>query len=491
MITPSSPEYACSDDRDNDNDGLTDYPEDPGCSSATDNDEYNAAEQPQTNTAPQIDRGPFATPSTVYADETALLTVDASDADGDALSYTWTMASGQGSVVGAGQEATYIPAAGSSQQSCTVRVRVSDGNGGTATGTVNLTVLPEQQSSGDSTAVAFYPVADASVNGRRSSANNGSSSSLEVDGSPAKIAYMRFNVAGLTGAVQSARVRLHVTNASSFGGTIYSISNNTWNESSLNFNNRPAIDGAALDALGKVNVGDIVELDVTDAIGGNGVFSFAIDSSSSNGAIYGSRESSNGAPELIITQAPTDEVSANLPPQIEAGPIVLSDTIFANETTELAVSASDPDGDRLTYTWSMNPQLGSISGNGEEVTFVPPSVSTEENFSASVTVSDGRGGSATATVNLTVLPAESGEQTQTEFSFIPEADAWVTDYHPNSNYGSADQLRVGGSPVKVIYLRFNVTGVYGAVESARLKFRVTNRSPHRRKPLCPRRQQLG
>ena len=95
-----------------------------------------------------------------------------------------------------------------------------------------------------------------------------------------------------------------------------------------------------------------------------------------------------------------------------------------------------------------------------------------------MTVSDGRGGNATATVNLTVLPAESGQQTQTELSFIPQADAWVTDYHPNSNYGSEDQLRVGGSPVKVIYLRFNVTGVYGAVESARLKFRVTNQSPH-------------
>lgn len=34
--------YACSDDRDNDGDGLRDYPNDPGCTSSTDNDEYNA-----------------------------------------------------------------------------------------------------------------------------------------------------------------------------------------------------------------------------------------------------------------------------------------------------------------------------------------------------------------------------------------------------------------------------------------------------------------
>jgi hypothetical protein len=40
---------ACNDGDDNDGDGLIDSPEDPGCSSGTDNDEYNA---PPTTTAP-------------------------------------------------------------------------------------------------------------------------------------------------------------------------------------------------------------------------------------------------------------------------------------------------------------------------------------------------------------------------------------------------------------------------------------------------------
>ena len=44
---PASPEYQCSDTYDNDGDGLIDMgfgtPPDPGCSSAYDNDEYNAA----------------------------------------------------------------------------------------------------------------------------------------------------------------------------------------------------------------------------------------------------------------------------------------------------------------------------------------------------------------------------------------------------------------------------------------------------------------
>lgn len=40
--TPPPPVAECSDGIDNDSDGLTDYPDDPGCSSANDNDEFNA-----------------------------------------------------------------------------------------------------------------------------------------------------------------------------------------------------------------------------------------------------------------------------------------------------------------------------------------------------------------------------------------------------------------------------------------------------------------
>lgn len=39
--TPPPPTYACSDGRDNDGDGLTDFPNDPGCANSVDNDEYN------------------------------------------------------------------------------------------------------------------------------------------------------------------------------------------------------------------------------------------------------------------------------------------------------------------------------------------------------------------------------------------------------------------------------------------------------------------
>lgn len=55
-----TPTYACSDREDNDRDGFTDYPSDPGCSSSTDNDEYNTIINDQC----VIDSF-YATPTTV------------------------------------------------------------------------------------------------------------------------------------------------------------------------------------------------------------------------------------------------------------------------------------------------------------------------------------------------------------------------------------------------------------------------------------------
>ena len=100
--------------------------------------------------------------------------------------------------------------------------------------------------------------------------------------------------------MQSARLRLQVVDASVFGGTIYSISNNTWSESTVTYNTRPVVDGPALSALGAVAMNDIVEFDVTAAIPGNGTYNFAIDSNNGDGVYYRSRETSS-PPQLVIT----------------------------------------------------------------------------------------------------------------------------------------------------------------------------------------------
>jgi hypothetical protein len=67
----------------------------------------------------------------------------------------------------------------------------------------------------------------------------------------------------------------------------------------VTFNTRPAIDGGELDAQGAVAKGALVDFDVTAAIGGNGTFCFAIQSPSTDGVDYGSREGS-GPPQVLI-----------------------------------------------------------------------------------------------------------------------------------------------------------------------------------------------
>ena len=81
----------------------------------------------------------------------------------------------------------------------------------------------------------------------------------------------------------------------------------------------------------------------------------------------------------------------NVPPVIE-GISVSSGFVKPGETVSISCIASDPNGDELVYEWNAN--VGIINGNGPVVQWTAPMTSSV----ATVTcmVSDGRGGSATA-----------------------------------------------------------------------------------------------
>lgn len=132
-------------------------------------------------------------------------------------------------------------------------------------------------------------------------ATHGTDPDLRAGGDGRTI-YLRFDVQGV-GGVRRATVLVQAMNAGG-GGEIRRVPDNTWSEATLNHLNRPAPSATILDALGYVTIGGVYSFDVTRAISGDGLYSFAITSNQVDGCGYNSRESGQTQPELVIETAP-------------------------------------------------------------------------------------------------------------------------------------------------------------------------------------------
>ncbi len=105
------------------------------------------------------------------------------------------------------------------------------------------------------------------------------------------------------------------------------------------------------------------------------------------------------------------------------------ETIRDNQTATLTASASDPEGDPLSYTWV--PAAGvTINGNGPIVSFVPPKVATQTQFITTLEVSDNRGNSTNRSVSLSVLPAEISPPSEGQYPWKS-----ASSLYPNQSEG--------------------------------------------------------
>jgi len=153
----------------------------------------------------------------------------------------------------------------------------------------------------------FGPSDDTYVRSDFPNSNYATATTIRIVGSPSPInSYVKFTVSGLEVAPQNAKLRLYVTDPSPVGGAIYLVSNNyqgsstPWVEGGLKYSNAPAAGGAPITSIGSVAMNTWVEFDVTSAIAGNGQYSFALTSTSSNSAVYGSKEDSVHPPVLVV-----------------------------------------------------------------------------------------------------------------------------------------------------------------------------------------------
>jgi hypothetical protein len=131
--------------------------------------------------------------------------------------------------------------------------------------------------------------------------NDGTLAQLDID-NPGEESYIRFTVSGINGTIQSATLRLFVTNGSANGPSIYG-TDNSWTETGITWNNRPAPTTGAIANLGAATASTWVEYNVTAYVTGNGTYSFEFLPDSTDGIRFVSREGTS-PPQLVLTLLP-------------------------------------------------------------------------------------------------------------------------------------------------------------------------------------------
>ena len=169
------------------------------------------------------------------------------------------------------------------------------------TSSENLTFTPESSTSSE--IFTFTPIDDATVRSSSPDKNYGSDSTLQADNDPSDDFLIKFVVSGLNNrSVLGAKLRLYNVNKSDIGGEFYSVADNTWVEDSVTWNTAPMDDLTLLASLGPVEQENWYEVDITSLITGDGTYSFRINTTSTNGADYASKEAGAGlAPQLIVS----------------------------------------------------------------------------------------------------------------------------------------------------------------------------------------------
>ena len=113
----------------------------------------------------------------------------------------------------------------------------------------------------------------------------------------------------------------------------------------------------------------------------------------------------------------------NKPPEITSFTASVT-SVARGESCTLSCVSNDPDGDTLTYEWAATG--GSISGMGGTVTWIAPPV--EGTYTISVTVSDGKGGTASnnLSIQVTNTPPTITSLTPSATSVAPEESCTIS-----------------------------------------------------------------
>ena len=153
--------------------------------------------------------------------------------------------------------------------------------------------------------VTFAPEADARVELTQPGANFGTEDRLRTDGGGDAVeSLLRFQVAGISGRVTGAKLRLRSITDTDDGPVVRGTTN-AWSETGITWSNRPAPATAAVSDAGAIANDAWHEWDVTPLLAGDGPVSFHLSQPGNDGLYFRSRESSTEAlrPHLVVTFA--------------------------------------------------------------------------------------------------------------------------------------------------------------------------------------------
>ncbi|MEP6896393.1 MAG: DNRLRE domain-containing protein [Chloroflexota bacterium] len=172
--------------------------------------------------------------------------------------------------------------------------------------------------------LSFVANVDASVEEQHPNTNSGTLNYLRVDftGNHHTESYIRFTVTGVTGTIQSAKLRVYDTTSGSANGPAVYGTGTSWTETGITWNNRPSRITSALDNKGSISTKTWVEYNVTALVKANGTFSFVLAADSSDDAVFSSREGGQ-PPQLVVvssTATNTPIPNASLTPTSSSTP---------------------------------------------------------------------------------------------------------------------------------------------------------------------------
>ncbi len=164
----------------------------------------------------------------------------------------------------------------------------------------NVSVVSQKSATPDT--ITLTPTDDAWVESAYPNKNHGKRPRLQVDQSPIYHTLMKFRVSGTAGrTIKSAKLRMYATNSSDVAGNIRHAANSNWSETSVTYATAPEA-GELVGQFGNVTRGAYYTADITPEIVGDGIYSLRIQTTSTNGAEFYSKDADNSnKPQLVIT----------------------------------------------------------------------------------------------------------------------------------------------------------------------------------------------